>query len=728
MKLNKKAILSTFLMLFIGVCAVAQKFTTHSVKEGETLESIAKQYKVSELGILNYNKEVKKGQAIKANTILVIPLVSDINEKKAVEQKTEVGVSDLLEKLDGEGENVGKQEPVGFISHRARRRETLYGIARKYNVTEDDIKRYNRELYSVQLKRGMTLKVPKYRKAKEPENVHVEENYEVYTVQPKETRWSIAHKYGITQDSLLVLNPDLSKTTDHLANGQELLVPKLVKGKIKDQQTQLYTSYTVPPKQTLYSLQKKFDLSSEELMKLNPEIKERGGLKEGMVLQIPVKTANSGVVNTENFNFYEVKPKQTEFSLTRKFGVTYRELLDLNPDLKDGLKAGMVLKLPKGQTGNFDVKNALILDKINLVDSINPLNKPKVMFLLPFRFDRLDLNDTEGVSNAIRKRKDVKYSLGLYSGALMAIDSVAKLGISVDVKTFDTELSLNRARSIMQQENLNGVSAIFGPLDPVSLKEVALIAANYNVPVIAPMTEGSDLSLSNVYFTLPSKKVMREQLLDYISDIRTDQKIIVIADSKSKSTEALLLRRFPGASTVTLKEDRTLDINRLSALLSETSDNYVFLETEQATVVHHAASLLNSLVSGKKKIKLLTTDKNSAFDNEVVSYSHLSNLRFTYPSPARRFDGKSNSFTKAYSARFGSEPDEYAIRGFDITYDLLLKLAYKNNLADASKLIGGTEYTGNKFNYAKNFTSGYFNTAAYILEYKNMEVVELKEE
>ncbi|MDX1327826.1 MAG: LysM domain-containing protein, partial [Arenibacter sp.] len=54
----------TMLLLLVGVGAVAQKFTTHSVKKGETLESIAKQYKVSELGILKYNKEVKKGQPI----------------------------------------------------------------------------------------------------------------------------------------------------------------------------------------------------------------------------------------------------------------------------------------------------------------------------------------------------------------------------------------------------------------------------------------------------------------------------------------------------------------------------------------------------------------------------------------------------------------------------------------------------------------------------------------
>ncbi|WP_223883315.1 LysM peptidoglycan-binding domain-containing protein [Arenibacter lacus] len=726
MKLTTKAICMTMLLLLVGVGAVAQKFTTHSVKKGETLESIAKQYKVSELGILKYNKEVKKGQPISTNTILVIPMGETPQGpvvQKDAEEESRIGA--LLEKMQGEDVEKGRPDPVGFISHRTRRRETLYGIAKKYQVSENDIKRYNRELYSVQLKKGMTLKIPKYRKEREPEVEYLEEDFEIHSVQPKETRWSIAYRYGITLDSLLVLNPDLSKTTDYLATGQELLVPKLIKGKIKNQQTQLYTSYTVPPKQTFYSLEKKFGVTAEEIVKLNPQISERGGLKEGMVLQIPVKSGLTDAVNTENYNFYEVKPKQTEFSLTRKLGLTYRELLELNPDLKNGLKAGMILKLPKDQTGNFEVKNALILDRINMVDSINPLYSPKLMFLLPFRLDRLNLNDTVSVTNAIQKRKDVRYSLGLYSGALIAIDSLAKLGVSVEVKTYDTELSRNRTKDIVQRENLHGVSAIFGPLDPESVKEVALQAANYKVPVVAPLAEGSDLSLSNVFFALPSRAVMQDQLLDYVSNNRTDQKIIVIADSQNKNTEATLLRKFPGATTLTLKEDRTLNIDQISASLSDKTENFVFLETNQANVVHHVASLLNSFISDKVTIRLFTTNKNVAFDNEVVSYSHMSNLRFTYPSASREVGN--NSFTRAYRAKFGAEPDMYAVRGFDIAYDLLLKLAYKNNLMDASKLIGGTEYTGNKFDYVQKINSGYFNNAAYIMGFQDMKVVEITE-
>lgn len=709
------------MFMLVGINAIAQKFTTHSVKAGETLESIAKRYQVSEQGILNYNKELKKDQVLRANTILVIPSSTTV----AVKKDSVSEVNTLLQALQSDVSGTLEQEPIGYTSHRTKRKETLFGISKQYNVSEDDLKRYNTELYSVQLKKGMILKIPKYKRIDPSQKAYIEENYEIYTVQPKETRWSIANKYGITIDSLLALNPKLSKITDYLSSGQELLLPKILGGSIQDQETQLYNSYTVPAKQTFYSLEKKFGLTANEIMALNPEIKERGGLKEGMVLRIPVKKMDTGEVNIENYNFYEVKPKQTEFSLTRKFGVTYKELLELNPELKDGLKAGMVLKLPKGQTGNFDVKNALILDKINLRDSINTLNRPKLVFLLPFRLDRLDLNDNTSTKSAIENRKDVKYSLGLYSGAMIALDSIAKMGISVDVKTYDTQLDMNRTKGILQKENLIGVSAIFGPLEAQSLKEVALQASEYGVPVVAPLTDRSDLSLNNVFFALPSEKVLEEHMLDYVEELRTKENVIIIADQKNKPVESTLLMKFPGAKIVALKEDRTVDIEKISKLLSMETENWVFLETDQANVVYHVGSLLNSLISKEVGIRLFTTDKNKAFDSEVVSYSHLSNLKFTYPSASREIG--ENGFVKMYRKRYGTDPDAYAVRGFDLTYDLLLKLAYKNDLVNASKLVGETEYVGNKFNFSKDISSGYFNRASYILGYENMNIIELKD-
>ena len=87
----------------------------------------------------------------------------------------------------------------------------------------------------------------------------------------------------------------------------------------------------------------------------------------------------------------------------------------------------------------------------------------------------------------------------------------------------------------------------------------------------------------------------------------------------------------------------------------------------------------------------------------------------------------SNAFTKAYARKFGHEPDRYAVRGFDLMLDLLLKLGYRKNLFESSQLIGETEYAGNRFNYFKDWSSGYFNKATYLMQYDDLHIKQLEE-
>ena len=723
---NQVYIIGAFCLL-VSCTAMGQNFNTHEVKSGETLESISKMYGVTPANILQYNKEIKQGQQLRPNTILVVP------GAKITAKPTTTVSSNTNNKIQ---DSIVAREPIGYTTHRVRKNETIFGITQQYKITEEELKKYNTQLYASPLQKKMELRIPKYRAPKKEEVGLNENDFEKYIVAPKETRWSIAHKYGITIDSMLVLNPSLSKTTNYLSEGYELLMPKIAGSSVKNQVTQIYTSYTVPAKMNFYRLEQDFGVKSDEIVRLNPEIAERGGLKEGMVIRIPEQKVKTGVINTDNYIFYEVKPKQNEFRLTRKFGMTWAELVQLNPDLKDGLKAGMVLKLPKDKVGDFEVKNSLVLDKVNLIDSINVDVVPKVLFLLPFRLDKLNLSDEEAVEKTIDSRNSLKYSLGLYSGALVALDSLKSLGVSIDVKTFDNQLDLVKTKQILQGEQLGGYSAIFGPLDIPSLKEVAVQAAKFNVPVIAPVPAKSDISLNNVFFSYTNEEVLLKHMLDYTESTHKDETILIIADEKSKVGQAAILKRFPTAKVVVVKEEeKNIGINRdkLQTLLSDKVPNWVFVESDNYKLIASVVSILNSFnntafdaLLGKDKVsvRMFTTDMNSAFENEVISNTHLSNLNFTYPSVNRQV--ANNSFVERYRTRFGDDPDRYAVRGFDLTFDLLLKLAYKNDLIDVSRFIGETEYNGNKFNYERKGVAGYYNQSSYIMMIDDLRIKEIE--
>ncbi|TDT37960.1 ABC-type branched-subunit amino acid transport system substrate-binding protein [Maribacter spongiicola] len=724
---NQVYIIGAFCLL-VSCTAMAQKFNTHEVKSGETLQSIAKMYGVTPASILQYNKEIKEGQKLRSNTILVVP-----GKKIVAETSTPTSNTATIKGVKNEvQESITEREPVGYTEHRVKKKETIFGITQMYKITEDELKKYNPALYASPLQKKMVLRIPKYRAAMVKEVSTDEGDLEKYIVAAKETRWSIAHKYGITIEKMLELNPSLSAANNYLSEGYELMMPRIAGSTVKNQVTQLYTSYTVPAKMNFYRLEKEFGVKSDEIVRLNPEITERGGLKEGMVIRIPEQKVATGEINTDNYIFYEVKPKQNEFRLTRKFGMTWAELVQLNPDLKGGLKAGMVLKLPKDKVGDFEVRNALVLDKVNLLDSINVGVKPKVLFLLPFRLDKVNLEDKESAEKTIDARRDMTVSLGLYSGALVAIDSMKSLGVSIDVKTLDNQLDLATTKQLLQGEQLGNYNAVFGPLDAPSLKETAVQASKFNVPVIAPVNAKSDISLENVFFSYTDEEILWKHMLDYVEKKHNEETLLIIADEDNKKEKDAILKRFPTAKVVVVKEeDKNIGINRdkLQTLLSDEVSNWVFVESDNYKLIASVVSILNSfnntaldpeLAKDKVKVRMFTTDMNSAFENDVISNTHLSNLKFTYPSVNRQVTN--NSFVERYRTRFGDDPDRYAVRGFDLTYDLLLKLAYSNNLIEVSRFIGETEYNGNKFDYQRKGVSGYHNQSSYIMMIDDLRI------
>ncbi len=711
-KIVLRTLLLTLVVLMASCKAMAQRYKTHTVKQGETLYSIAKEYRVTPYTILQLNKEVKNANDLKPNTLLVIPIDGTprpTDPKIVKETKEPVQI-----------------EPKGFKRHRVRRKETIFSITQRYNITEEQLKKYNRELYSATLRKGMVLQIPEY-----PEIADTDESaldFEIYRVLPKETRWSIAHKYGITVDSLIVLNPELPKSSSYLAEGQELRLPRPKGDSLEEQNVALFESYTVPKSIGIFRISQEYGITSDSIIKLNPEIIEQNGLKEGMILRLPKRKTADELVNTDNYIFYEVKPKQTIFSLTRNLKISRDSLYLLNPELDSGLKAGMVLKLPKIKSSGLEVKNALILDKINLADSIDVTLKPKLVYLLPFRLDRINFNDKEKTEAQITQRNDIKYALGLYSGALVALDSIKALGVSVDVKFLDTQRSLQTVKNLLQRESLYDVDAIVGPVDPGLLGEVSVQAASHSVPVIAPYASKSELSLSNVFFSIPDDAVLRNRILDYLEDKRDDETIIVIADEKNQAARDSIMARFPMARIAKMSEDGSLHLIDFQAMLSERQENWVFVETQKANLAASITSILNASNSTTEEgdtvvVKMFTTNFNNAFESEAVSSSHLSNLGFTFPSVYK--DGGNDTFVRAYRRRFGIGPDRYAIRGFDMTYDLLLKLAHKKDLFETSKIIGQTEYSGNRFDYFNDWSSGFFNNGAYLMHYNGLEIKEI---
>ncbi len=178
----------------------------------------------------------------------------------------------------------GQQAPERFITHKVKKKETLYGLARVYNVKVDQILAFNPLVEKIGLKKRMQLKIPVYPVIEEPKAATLNEGLEKYLVKPKETKWRLAYRYGITIQELESLNPQIK---EGLKIGQEIVIPKRLESETKALE-EAFNYYKVKPKEGFYRIEKKLGVTQADLVMLNPALSTTG-LQQGMILKIPLK-------------------------------------------------------------------------------------------------------------------------------------------------------------------------------------------------------------------------------------------------------------------------------------------------------------------------------------------------------------------------------------------------------------------------------------------------------
>ena len=182
----------------------------------------------------------------------------------------------------------GQEAPLRFVQHKVKKKETLFGLARQYNVSIEQIKEFNPLIEKIGLKKKMQLQIPVYPVVEKPKAVPLKEGLEKYLVLPKETKWRLAYRYGITVQALEELNPQIK---DGLKIGQEIVVPKRTTSETQALEEE-FNYYKVKPKEGFYRLEKKLGVTEADLIALNPTLPSTG-LQEGMILKIPPQ--NTGI-------------------------------------------------------------------------------------------------------------------------------------------------------------------------------------------------------------------------------------------------------------------------------------------------------------------------------------------------------------------------------------------------------------------------------------------------
>ena len=558
-----------------------------------------------------------------------------------------------------------KNQPETFISHKVKKKETLYSISRLYDLNIEQVMEYNPILSKRGLRKRMILKIPVFKKKELVSEEIPDHNIIIYKVKPKDTKWRIAYNNNIT---------------------------------------------------------------IQELEKMNPVLKK--GLKIDQKIKIPKsdKMNLSNLIDS-NFNYYTVKQGEGYYRIQKKLGVSKKILDSLNPILlEQGLLNGMVLKLPLAYTGDLKIKNDLLVEKTSLIDSINGNSEINISVLLPFRASEIEFDSIDETRKILSERNLHTISSDFYSGIILASEDLSKYGISSKLSIYDTENKKSKIDKILNEINPDSCQIIIGPLIPDNFNYISSKERIFDLPKVAPLSTRDVVIRNSVYQSVTPKELLRNKMIDYLDkNLDQDDNIVIVADSINRDIEYILKDIFPSSIILRPEKNGYLLPELVDSLLVDSLPNKIILESDNFSLISSVSAQMSAQISDLRKVQLFTTYRGNVYENENLSRKHLGDLNFTFTSghhPLSKFEF--NAFQERYIKFFGKPPNREAIRAYDLTLDLVLRIVYAGKLNSSAENIEETEYQENRFWYKKIEKNGFVNTAFYLLRHKEYDIYEIK--
>jgi len=583
--------------------------------------------------------------------------------------------------------------------------------------------------------------------------------YYIHEIKKGETLYSISKAYGVEQNDIALENPEVFESFNP---GQTIKIP-IVSSVSSVQNTNV--NHIVKKGETLYSISKKYNISIDELVKNNPDIKNGIQIGQNIIIRNSVKT-NTNVdltkKDTANYYYYKIEKGQTIYSISKKYNISIDNIYKFNPEIeKNGLKNGDIVLVPKNKVEKNNNDEMLIEVKTDTIDKsththyVEPVKnvncdnfkydktkqKFKVSLLLPLQSDAVTIDNEDEVSATNPNfYPQPKPFLEYYEGFLMAVDSIRKSGLNVEIQLIDLKKDSVKTANIINDGSLSNSDLIIGPVYEKNFMQIAKYAKNNSINAVYPINSLNNVDINNnlnIFVLNSNLNTEIQQFARYFSSFK-DNNYILINNGSEYEKEIITLYKTNlqnefskkyGNETLPLKEIlySQSGLSGVENNLHKEKLNIIIMPSANQIFVINMLTKLQPL-SKKFKIILLGMPSWKKFDNNIeTEYLYNLNMCSFVPFYIDYNSQKAKDFIKIYRNYYNCEPSKFSFLGYDTGIYFLSALKnYGKNFQDCISNIK-VEQLQSFFNFNKTSKDGgYENNGTFIIRYNNENNVQIE--
>ena len=627
-----------------------------------------------------------------------------------------------------------------FYCYKVKTKETIFGIAKKFNVTQDELKQYNPSINNG-LKKDFVLLLPvSLIDSRKNNNSTIQQsNPFVHIVKKGETLYGLSKTYGVSQEDIIANNPQVRAG---LKLGQEIVIPQPSVKESANEQLNMEGNvlyHTIKQGETLYRLSKNYNISIENILKLNPGVSPEN-FKIGTVIKIVANAPKTEKRETTVtvMESYIAETGDNLKKIAKRTGVDIDDLEDANPNVGK-VKTGMTIQIPVAKTDSVDVVvsegNEYELqhndsERIKeIYDSIHYLNSSKsinVALMLPFM-----------LNNSVETKQSKLYT-EFYKGFLLALKDVNERynDNEINVYTYDTEGTTDKLMSILSIDEVKEMDLIFAPDVLEQLDSISSFSKSNGIYVVNTFSVKDENYDNNPYvfqINIPQDN-MYADVCDWISKDFKDYEVVFIhKKGNAKKDIADNLKGYLEQERRTVKEVEYSSVLTCEELLEvvNVNEKTLFIPTSGTK------ASLSQMIPALKKLK----DENPMMESAVVGYPewsvymedwkqdfHTINAHFYsrvfVDEKAKDFEKFNSEYLKWYGEDLIESTPCFGYLGYDTGKYFLSEMC--KNGKDFNQ--NSSEYVGlqSSFEFDRiNSWSGFVNQALYLVHFTSNDKIEI---